>query len=203
MQIDFRPDHPVSPEACKAATGKNFDEWFAVIQGAGLAAKRRDAIQLIYDQTGRGKDVWWPTTIWVEFERARGVVVKKDGRPEGYNICCTKSFKQPPGESFPHFATEAAFAAWVPGWRGAMAEGSPFTVGNCSGVVGRIRGDKDIRMTWDTAGYGPSEIEIQFNVMGGKTTINFYHKRLATRDEADGLRRAWGEALDRLKARVG
>ncbi len=39
--------------------------------------------------------------------------------------------------------------------------------------------------------------------MGGKTTINCYHKRIATRAEADGLRRAWGEALDRLKARAG
>jgi len=203
MKLELRADHPVTPEACKAATGKTFAEWFDTIEGAGLQAKRRDAIQLVYDATGRGKDVWWPTTIWVEYERARGVVVKKDGRPEGYNICCTKSFKQTPAEIFPHFATEAAFAAWVGDWAGAMVEGSKFTCAGCTGVVGRIRADKDIRMTWDTPGHGPSEIEVQFAVMGGKTTINFYHKRLATRDEADGLRRAWGEALDRLKARVG
>ncbi len=203
MKLELRADHPVTPESCKAATGKTFAEWFDTIEAAGLQAQRRDAIQLVYNATGRGKDVWWPTTIWVEYERARGVVVKKDGRPEGYNICCTKSFKQAPADIFPHFATEAAFASWVGDWSGAMAEGSTFTCAGCTGVVGRIRPDKDIRMTWDTPGYGPSEIEVQFAVLNGKTTINFYHKRLATRDEADGLRRAWGEALDRLKAKVG
>ena len=149
-----------------------------------------------------GKDVWWPTTIWVEYEATRGVVAK-DGRPEGYNICCTKSFKVTPSELFPHSATEAAFAAWVPGWSGVMEEGAAFRCGDCSGQVGRLRTDKDIRMKWSSPSYAPTEIEVQFNVMAGKTTVNLYHKRITTRAEADGLRRAWGEALDRLKARVG
>lgn len=203
MNVEYRPDHPVTDEGCKAATGRTFAEWFSVIEAAGLSDKRRDAIQLVYNETNRGKDVWWPTTIWVEYERSRGVVVKKDGRPEGFNICCTKGFKQTPADLFPHFATEAAFAAWVPGWSGAMEEGSAFTCGEAAGTVGRVRPAKDIRMVWNSPGRSPTEIEVQFAVMGGKTTINFYHKRIETRAEADGLRRAWGEALERLKARVG
>lgn len=202
MQVDYTPDFPVSSEACLAATGKSFVDWFAVIEAAGLADKRRDAIHLIYDQTNRGKDVWWPTTIWVEFERSKGIV-KKDGRAEGFNICCTKSFKQTPQDLFPYFASEAAFAGWVPGWAGAIAEGSAFTCGSAKGTVGRIRPAKDIRMEWISPGFGPTEIEIQFNLVAGKTTINFYHKRIDSRAEADGLRRAWGAALDRLKALVG
>ena len=202
MNIELRPDFPVTDEAVLAQTGRSLQDWYGVIEGAGLTDKRRDAIQLIYDQTGRGKDVWWPTTIWVEYERARGVV-KKDGRPEGYNICCTKGFKLTPEELFPHFATEAAFGAWVMGWFGEMKEGAAFRCGACEGEVGRIRPAKDIRLAWQSPGFGPSEVEIQFTVTAGKTTINCFPKRIATRDEADGLRRAWGEALDRLKARVG
>ena len=202
MHVDYRPDAPVTDESCRAATGRSFAEWFAFIDAAGLAEKRRDAIQLVYNETGRGKDVWWPTTIWVELEKARGIV-QKDGRPEGFNICCTKSFRQTPAELFPHFATEAAFGAWVPGWSGAIEEGAPFRCGDATGTVGRIRPAKDIRMKWASPGRAPTDIEIQFAVLGGKTTINFYHKRIASRDEADGLRRAWGDALDRLKARVG
>lgn len=202
MNVDYTADFPVTDETCRAATGRGFADWYSYIESAGLADKRRDAIQAIYNETGRGKDVWWPTTIWVEFERARGVV-KKDGRPEGYNICCTKSFKQTPEELFPHFATEAAFAGWVPGWMGELKEGAAFTCGAASGTVGRIRPAKDVRMAWQGPGRGPTEIEIQFNVMGGKTTVNFYHKRIPTRDEADGLRRAWAAALDTLKGKVG
>lgn len=202
MNIDFRPDHPDTDEGCRAETGRSFAEWFAAIESAGLSGKRREAIQLVYDMTGRGKDVWWPTTIWVEYDRARGIV-KKDGRPEGYNICCTKGFKQSPEALFPHFATEAAFAAWVPGWTGAITEGAAFRCGAATGTVGRIRPAKDIRMQWTSPGFEPTEIEIQFAVLAGKTTVNFYHKRIDTRSEADGLRRAWGAALETLKSLAG
>lgn len=201
MYIEFAPDFPVDDTSCKAATGKTFAEWAAVIDEEGLGGKRRDTIQLIYDRTGRGKDVWWPTTIWVEYERRRGIV-KKDGRAEGYNICCTKSFKLTPEDLFEAFATEEAMASWVTGWRGAIAEGAPFEVAGCTGTVGRIRSAKDIRMTWNSPGFEPTEIEIQFVRTGEKTTVNVYHKRIQTRAEADGLRRAWGEALDRLRARL-
>lgn len=202
MQLSFAPDFPIDDASCRAATGLGYADWFARIEAAGFSDKRRDAIGLVYEATGRKKDVWWPTTIWVEYERSRGVV-KKDGRPEGYNICCTKSFKQPPEELFPHFATEAAFGAWVEDWTGAIAEGSPFRCGAATGTVGRIRAAKDVRMEWQSPGFAPTEVEIQFAVMGGKTTVNIYHKRIATRDEADGLRRGWGAALERLKSRVG
>ncbi|MBM4345705.1 MAG: SRPBCC domain-containing protein [Deltaproteobacteria bacterium] len=201
MHIDFAPDFEISDAACVQHTGKPFAHWFAALEGAGLSAKRRDAIQFIYDATGRGRDIWWPTTIWVEFERHR-VVVQKDGRPEGYNICCTKSFKEAPADLFPHFATETALAAWLPGWTGEVAEGKPFHCGACSGTVGRVRPAKDLRLRWQSPGFAATEVEMQFTVMGGKTTVNVFHKRIETRAEADGLRRAWGAALDQLKALV-
>lgn len=202
MHVAYTPDFPVTDVACKAATGRSFADWYALIDGAGLATNRRDAIQLVYNETGRGKDVWWPTTIWVEFERARGIV-KKDGRAEGYNICCTKGFKLAPADLFPHFATQEALGAWVTGWTGEVTEGGRFRCGDASGTVGRIRANKDIRLDWQGPGFSPTEIEIQFTVLGDKTTINIFHKRIATRAEADGLRRAWGVALDHLKRRVG
>ncbi len=202
MQFEFKSDFPVQDDACKQATGKALADWFQIIEANGLSTKRRDAIQHIYNETGRGKDVWWPTTIWVEFERARGIV-QRDGRAEGYNICCTKGFKQTPAEIFAHLRHEAAFAQWVQGWSGALVEGAPFTCGVCSGAVGRIRDGKDLRLLWQSPGCGVTDVEMMFVVAAGKTTLNIYHKRIASRDEADGLRRAWGQALDRLKALVG
>jgi uncharacterized protein YndB with AHSA1/START domain len=201
MDISFTPDFPVDDASCQQTTGKSFAEWAAVLEEAGLTAKRREAINLIYDQTGRGKDVWWPTTIWVELERQRGVV-KKDGRSEGYNICCTKSFKLTPEEVFRAFASTADVDSWVGGWQGEIADGAPFSVAGCGGTVGRIRPGKDLRLSWQSPGFDPSEVEIQLTTAAGKTTVNIFHKRLQTRAEADGLRRAWGAALDRLKAKL-
>jgi hypothetical protein len=50
VDITFTPDFAVDDATCKAATGKTFDEWAALIDERGLGGKRRDAIQLIYDQ---------------------------------------------------------------------------------------------------------------------------------------------------------
>ena len=35
MKVTVASDHPLTDEACKAATGKTFQEWFEVIDGLG------------------------------------------------------------------------------------------------------------------------------------------------------------------------
>ena len=45
-------------------------------------------------------------------------------------------------------------------------------------------------------------MEIKLQPAAGRTTVMVTHDRLQTREEADGLRAAWGEALDRLKKLV-
>ena len=55
---------------------------------------RRKMLDVIQNMPGSSvadvaKNVWWPTTIWVEYERTKGVVIKKDGLIDGFNICVT------------------------------------------------------------------------------------------------------------------
>jgi hypothetical protein len=55
-------------------------------------------------------------------------------------------------------------------------------------------------MVWHDAFAGANTpVEIKFQPSGAKTTVMVTHDRLQTREEADGLRRAWGAALDKLK----
>ena len=59
---------------------------------------------------------------------------------------------------------------------------------------------KAIRLTWEDEGLTmPTPVEIKFAPSGAKTTVMVTIERLQTRAEADGYRRAWGEALERLK----
>ena len=48
----------------------------------------------------------------------------------------------------------------------------------------------------------PTPVEIKFAPSGAKTTVMVTIERLQTRAEADGYRRAWGKALERLKQTV-
>jgi len=43
-------------------------------------------------------------------------------------------------------------------------------------------------------------VEIKFEGSGARCTVMVAIERLQTRAEADGYRRAWSEALERLKA---
>jgi uncharacterized protein YndB with AHSA1/START domain len=66
--------------------------------------------------------------------------------------------------------------------------------------VKKVNPGKSLKLVWTQADAAPdTPVEIKFQPAGAKTTVMVTHERLQTRAEADGLRRAWGEALDRLK----
>ena len=66
----------------------------------------------------------------------------------------------------------------------------------------RDRGPVTEGMTDDEGLTLPTPVEIKFEGKGDKCTVMVSIERLQTRAEADGYRRAWGEALDRLKAKL-
>lgn len=205
MIVELKSEFPVTDESCAEATGRTFAEWAEALDAEGFAGKRREAIRWLYDLTGRGADVWWPTTIWVEYERRRGVVNKKDGLAEGYNICVTKSVAASPEAVFAAFTREAELA-WlgVAAGTGAVEDGVYADDGGNSGVWLRLRPGKDVRLSWRTAGVGTqTQVDAAFVDSGkGKTGVTLNHARIQTREEADGLRRAWGQAFERLKAQL-
>lgn len=199
MKVILASDFPTTDASCLAETGKSYAEWFAELDGKGSSLGRREAIQWLYDQTGRGKDTWWATTIWVEYERSKNVVNKKDGLAEGYNICVTKSVKAGAQTVYEAW-TEAGKNNWL-GSSPAAEAGEYEDDGGNTGSWLRLRPGKDVRIAWKTAGVEtPSLLDAAFVEKDGKTGITLNHARIQTREEADGLRLAWGEALTRLKS---
>lgn len=202
MKVELKSDFPITDDSCKQATGKTIGEWMAQLeQRPELEGKRRETINFLYDAMGRGKDTWWATTIWVERERSKGVVLK-DGRPDGYNICATKTITAPLHQVFEAF-TGPMLASWFGDDAKATADGSLTDQAGNQATAIRVREGKDIRYKWRTAGGSDeTDVDVMFAEKAGKTGITLNHGRIQTRDEADGLRRAWGECFNRLKANL-
>lgn len=174
--VELKSDYPVTDEACKAATGKTIAEWSEVIGNhPEVANRRREALYFLTGEMGRTTvGYWWAVTVWVEHERRIGRT-QKDGRFEGYNICSTKSVDAPVER------VQQALLGEVPG---------PV----------RVREGKSIRCEWKTEGVDtPSEVEVLLATNGGKTGITLNHKRIQSREEADGLRIYWSARLAELK----
>jgi len=204
MKVEFKPDFPVTDDACKKATGKTLKQWITEIDKSGNAEKgRRETISWLYEQMGGGKDVWWPTTVWVEFEKSKGVVNKKDGRAEGYNICVTKTIAAPVADVYKAWVDGKSLKKWFgEGVDAKVKDGGAFKdEGGHSGEYLRVRENKDLRFTWNHAtAEAPTQVDVAFADKGkGKTGITLNHQRIQNRAEADGLRNAWGAAFDSLK----
>lgn len=199
MKIINNPDYPVTDDACKAATGRSFGEWFAHLDSIeGLKIGRRESVMTMLQP---GNDPWWPTTIYVAFEAHKGIK-KKDGLAEGFSICSTKTISAP---------VEKVYATWTdPGkfkemfgdnGKQEVKDGGAISCDQgCKGTFTRIRENKDLRFTWEHPGCtAPMQVDVMFQDNKGKTLMNVMTARIQTRAESDGLRNAWGEALSRLK----
>lgn len=204
MQVSNKAMQELTEDAIRAQTGRGWEEWFAALDRFGAPAKgRRAAHDFLISESLT--DPWWATTLVVEHERARGAVMK-DGRPQGYSICVTKSIAAPVSRVFAAFADPEQMSRWFGGGtRHDFQVGGAFSNddGN-SGEFKKIREDKDLRFTWRSApGEPESAVEVLFQAKGeAKCGIVVNHERIASRGEADGLREAWGSALQAMKAQL-
>jgi uncharacterized protein YndB with AHSA1/START domain len=198
MNVDLKADYPLTDDACRQATGATMKEWFdRLSKKPELSGKRRDAINWMYEQMN--KNAWWPTTIWVEWQKNQGIVLK-DGKSDGYNICVTKTVGAPVSDVFKAFS-DNRLAGWLGDGAKSTADNHITDSKSNKGTAVRVRDPKDLRYKWQTAGAkDETEVDIMFAENAGKTGITLNHNRIQTREEADGLRRAWGEALERLKS---
>lgn len=198
MKIALRAERPL--DAAAAETGRPLDAWFAELDARGGPALGRREIGNYLHETHR-LDPWWIATLNIEYEAAHGLK-EKDGRAKGYTICATKSIKAAPQTCFDAFADAARLDRWLgPGHALDFREGGRLNNhdGNAA-TIRKIAPGKSIRLQWQQADAAPdTPVEIKFQPSGAKTTVMITHERLQTRAEADGLRAAWGEALDRLK----
>ena len=203
MKVERKADHAVSEATCKEATGKTLAEWFkALDKHGGIPLGRRELSKWMEHE--HGLSTWWAATVTHEYEIARGDLAK-DGKPKGFSICPTKSIKASPKECYAAFATTNALDQWFgPKHDLDLREGGHWRNGDGNHAsIRKVNAGKNIRLIAEDAGLTlPTPLEIKFTPNGANCTVMVAIERLQTRAEADGYRRAWGEALDRLKAHV-
>lgn len=203
MKVERKSDHAVGEDSCKAATGKSLSEWFALIDArGGVGLGRREIGQWLFAEMK--VDPWWSATINCEYEIARNQL-EKDGKPRGYTICATKTVKADANACYAAFASAAALDRWFgPSNALNLADGGQWTCADGNrATVKKANPGKTIRLTWEDPELTlATPVEIKFAPAGAKTTVMVTIDRLQTRAEADGYRRAWGEALERMKSVV-
>ena len=200
MKVERKSDHAVSESSCKSATGKSLAEWFkALDKHGGVALGRRSLSNWLVEESK--VKPWWSSTIVNEYEIARGDFAK-DGKPKGYSICPTKSIKASASDCYAAFSTAKSLDRWFgPQHDIDLRDGGHWrnSDGNRA-TIKKVNPARNIRFVAEDDGLTlPTPVEIKFEGKGDKCTVMVSIERLQTRAEADGYRRAWSEALSRLK----
>jgi uncharacterized protein YndB with AHSA1/START domain len=209
MKVERKADHAVSETSCKSATSKTLAEWFKTLDAhGGVVLGRRHLSHWLQDE--HEMPPWWSSTVVNEYEIARGDLAK-DGQPKGYSICPTKSIKASAAKCFAAFADAESLNGWFgPAHDVDLVEGGHWR--NADGnraSIRKVNPGRNIRLLAEDEGLTlatPVEIKFEAQSQGkdklARCTVMVSIERLQTRAEADGYRRAWSDALDRLKAFV-
>ena len=168
----------MSDEAVSAATGRDWSDWFSVLDEAGAASmKHADIARMV----GERHDVsgWWAQTVTVEYERARGLRdVHQTAR--GYEVSVSKTIPAP---------VDALYAVWDDETRRGEWLGTPMK-------VRKANPNKSMRIETGERG---SDLSVSFYPKGReRCQVVVQQTKLADSSEVEDRRYFWKDALARL-----
>jgi uncharacterized protein YndB with AHSA1/START domain len=174
----------VSDAAVRAATGRGWDEWFAILDDAGANQMSHPEIVA---QLHANYDVsaWWEQQITVAYEQERGLREQHES-PRGYEISRTRTMSVPIDDLYRAFADATIRGRWLPEEVTDVRETTP---------------GQSIWMTWSD---GQTQVNARFVDKGNaKSTVTVQHTKLPDSAEATRMKAYWSEALGRLWEMLG
>lgn len=171
---------PVSDDAARNATGRSWDEWFAILDSWGAVTRsHRDIARWLQDE--HRVVGWWAQSVTVAYEQARGLRAPGQ-RPNGWSVTASKTVGVPVERLFEAFVDESIREEWLPG-----AEMS----------VRTATAPKSARFDWED---GSTRIVAGFTDKGPeKSQVRMEHERLPDADTAEEMKAWWRQRVSALK----
>lgn len=170
----------MSDEAVQTKTGKNWSQWFAILDKAGAQdMSHQEIVKLLNSKHDVGP--WWQQMVTVTYEQARGLRQKHE-KPSGYEISVSRTVNAPLASVYKKVANEKSRSLWLSEDGVTIKKSTP---------------NKSVRMTWKD---GKTSLQISFLGKGdGKSQVVVQHSKLSDAKAAAKMKSYWGQALDRLR----
>jgi uncharacterized protein YndB with AHSA1/START domain len=170
----------MSDEAVKAKTGKNWEQWFAILDKAGAKEMSHpEIVQVLSSKYEVGS--WWRQMITATYEQARGMRGAHE-KPSGYEISVSRTVKVPLASLYKAVANEKSRNRWL------SEDGLE---------VRKATANKSLRLIWKD---GKTSLEISFYPKGdGKSQVVVQHGKLPNAKAGIKMKTFWGKALDQLR----
>jgi hypothetical protein len=169
----------VSDAAVQRATGKSWDEWFALLDAwQGTTRNHTEIARHVYETYGI--DGWWAQNVTVGYERARGMRALHE-RPDGFSGNASKTFPVPVERRFAAFVEPDERERWLEGIELRNRTSQP----NKSARFDVLPKDGRLAVTFVAKGPQKSATQLQ-------------QERLADADDVARWKALWKEQLARL-----
>jgi hypothetical protein len=175
-----KPSHQpsMSDEAVKAKTGKDWAEWFKLLDAAKAQTLEHRAIVTLLSKT-HGVPGWWRQMVAVEYEHARGLR-EVHQKSDGFSVSASKTVTVALPRLYRAAATDAQRKRWFPA--GTF-------------VASSVTLDKYVRGAWNKS----ARLEFGFYAKGSdKAQITVQVNKLASARAVEHERAAWKAALAAL-----
>lgn len=169
----------VSDAAVRDATGKGWQEWFAILDKVGAQAWKHPQIARFLANEQGAAD-WWSQMITVGYEQARGLRLPGQ-HADGFAISASRTLAVPLETVYLAWMDEGQRALWLPDVQWTLTKATP---------------NRSLRLLWaDNA----SRIDVDFRPKGeAKSRVALEHSKLSDAEAAAQYKAFWTEALDRL-----
>lgn len=164
------------------ATGRNRDDWFAVLDQWGAAGRPfREIAAWLTGEHELSK--WWAQKLIIEYEQARGL--RPPGvRPNGtFEVSTSKTFAVPVEALFDAFVNTRQRKKWLTDAKMSLRTSKP---------------GRSARFNWED---GATRVNVGFIDKGpSRSGVAVAHEKLATADEAETTKAMWKDRLAELKS---
>ena len=198
-----------SDAAVKKATGKTWQQWFKLIDGAKDLDKTNHKEVAGWLYTKHIKSGWWSQCITVGYEYERGLRTVGETKDVGFEIGVQKTFLLSAAKAWQLITSPKGVKLWL---GDPPAGGQKLTLKpkakyqTRDGTTGEIRSLKKperLRFTWQPNGRSqPTTAQISLIPAKDKTAIHFHHEKLADTKERDKMRKHWNQVLNKLQTLV-
>ena len=172
---------PVSDESVRKATGRGWDEWFAILDDAGAVGWKHPEIAR-WVVAEHGISGWWAQSVTVGFERSRGLRAEHE-RPSGYSLSATKTVNVPVERLYEAFANTRERNRWL----------------EHSARVRSTTAPRTVNLDWGNG----SRVAARFTEQSpSKSQVALQQEPLADAAAVEELRAFWRARLTDLKARL-
>jgi hypothetical protein len=170
----------IGDEALKKKTGRNWQEWFAVLDREGaIKLSHKEIVAMV--QARLNLTSWWGQMIAVGYEQERGLRLPHE-KPNGFEISVSKTIKIPLGTAFLLFQDAKLRKRWLkdPAYE-----------------VRKATENKSLRITWPD---GTCVVVDFYPKSANKTQIAVQHQNIEGAKAAEKMKAYWAEQLERLKS---